>query len=191
MASHKTTGKEGEWRGGRRSTPPLSSLEKETVSRFKSASPPPPLPVFPLYPSHPHPFPCSFYSFFPHPLLSFSALGCLFLPPQPRGEIEDTLLPPSLGIPAASWGLPLPPAVPAAPPPLLRHHCRRISLMDIDPSEKAFTAPSLFPPSLSPSFPTSPSLSRSPSFPPSPGVTHSNNTSPKCVYKQGWTKWNG
>ena len=99
--------------GGDQHLLPLSSLEKETVSRFKSASPP--TPVFPLYPSHPHPFPCSFYSFFPHPLLSFSALGCLFLPPLPRGEIEDTLLPPSLGIPAASWGLPLPPAVPAAP----------------------------------------------------------------------------
>ena len=159
MATHKTTtGKEGEWRGGRRSTPPPpllsgkgNSVEIQICLPFSSSSSSG-LPFVSLPPTSLSLF---FLLFFPHPLLSFSALGCLFLPPQPRGELKTPFsLPPSLGIPAASWGLPS--------PPLLRHHCRRISLMDIDPSEKAFTAPSLFPPSLPPFRlpPRSPSLPR-------------------------------
>ena len=137
------------------------------------------------FPRTPHSF---LRTWLPFSAAADAASGCTH---ERGGEIEDTLLPPPslppLHIPLLRhWGcspplsLSLHPCciLEAASPllcPPLRYHCWRISLMDIDPSEKAFTDPSFsLPPPLSP--------------PPSPRrVTHSNNTSPKCVYMQGWT----
>ena len=81
--------------------------------------------------------------------------------------------------------LPSPPPPLAAAPPLPANFTNGYR-----PIRKSFHGP--FPlPSLPLSLLSDFPLALPLPLPPSPGVTHSNNTSPKCVYKQGWTKWNG